>query len=81
VLDASESGADMLLDLVSQLLYIPMFPEWVVATVEKGDQFVVAIHIAVCFTWPVVNVVHGQSQGMVSLSCDRGEKGSTIVYM
>jgi hypothetical protein len=81
VLDADNSGVDMLLDLVRRLPQIPLFPEWVVATAEKGDQFVVAIHIAVCFTWPVVNVVHGQSQGMVSLSCDRGEKGSTIVYM
>jgi hypothetical protein len=81
VLDADNSGVDMLLDLVRQLLQIPLFLEWVATTAENGDQFVVAILIAVRFTWPVVNAIHGQSQVMISLSCDRGEKRSTTVFM
>jgi hypothetical protein len=38
VLDANNSGVDMLLDLVCQLLYIPLFLEWIAATTEEDDQ-------------------------------------------
>jgi hypothetical protein len=81
VLDASNSGVDMLLDLVRHLLYIPVFLEWVAATAEEGDQFVIAILIAVRFTWPVVTVIHGKSQVLISWSCDGGQRGTMSVCM
>jgi hypothetical protein len=84
VLDANDSGVDMLLDLVFQLLYIPLSLEWVAATAEEDDHFVVAILIAVHFTWPVIAVIHDKSQVLSCwylLSFDGGEKGITRVYV
>jgi hypothetical protein len=37
VMDANNSGIEMLLDLACQLLYIPLFLEWVATTTESGD--------------------------------------------
>jgi hypothetical protein len=76
VLELNNSSVDMLLDLVCQLPYIPLSLEWVAATPEKRDQFVVAILIAVRLEWPVVTVIHGEIQ--VRCRAIEGRKGRRL---